>query len=168
MGYCLTQSQNKPYPGDYWLLQQGNTCCLWHTRQCGTQIESDWHTKGTNQRLFKISFSTFSQICPNWDQSDKILGNPHILGLRSVTGMVGLAPKWDRLASNGTNPGLFPIRFQCIWRGAPNALKSDLKKPQISPIWGQSDPLWGQTYQSLVSAQTNEHLINNSTWKQGW
>ena len=35
---------------------------------------------------------------------------------------------------NGTNPGLFQIRFQCIWRPAPNALKSDLKKPRICPI----------------------------------
>ena len=49
-------------------------------------------------------------------------------------GMVGLAPKWVRLAPNGTNPG------------APNALKSDLKKPRICPIWSQSDPLWSQTY----------------------
>ena len=31
-------------------------------------------------------------------------------------------------------------------RGAPNALKSDLKKPRICPIWGLSDPLWSQTY----------------------
>ena len=30
-------------------------------------------------------------------------------------GMVGLAPKWVRLAPNGTNPGLFQIRFQYIW-----------------------------------------------------
>ena len=30
------------------------------------------------------------------------------------------------------------IRQGC---GAPNALKSDLKKPRICPIWGQSDPL---------------------------
>ena len=35
-----------------------------------------------------------------------------------AAGMVGLAPKWVRLAPNGTNPGLFQIRFQCIWRGA--------------------------------------------------
>ena len=25
-------------------------------------------------------------------------------------------------------------------------LKSDMKKPRICPIWGQSDPLWSQTY----------------------
>ena len=49
-------------------------------------------------------------------------------------GMVGLAPKWVRLAPNGTNPGLFQIRFQCIWRGAPKALKSDLKKPGFVPF----------------------------------
>ena len=30
--------------------------------------------------------------------------------------------------------------------GAPNALKSDPKKPRICPIWGKSDPLWSQTY----------------------
>ena len=33
-----------------------------------------------------------------------------------VAGMVGLAPNWVRLSPNGTNPGLFQIRFQCIWR----------------------------------------------------
>ena len=38
-------------------------------------------------------------------------------------GMVGLAPKWVRLAPNGTNPGFFQIRFH-------------LKKPQICPILG--------------------------------
>ena len=60
---------------------------------------------------------------------------------QSGPGMVGLAPKWVRLAPNGTNPGLFSA-------GAPNALKSDLKKPRICPIWGQSDPR--QTYHPWV------------------
>ena len=55
-------------------------------------------------------------------------------GCLCVARMVGLAPKWVRLAPNGTNPGLFQIRFQCIWRPAQNALKSDLKKPGICPI----------------------------------
>ena len=32
-----------------------------------------------------------------------------------ITGMVGLAPKWVILAPNGTNPGLFQIRFQYTW-----------------------------------------------------
>ena len=31
------------------------------------------------------------------------------------TGMVGLASKWVRFAPNGTNSGLFQIRFQYIW-----------------------------------------------------
>ena len=39
----------------------------------------------------------------------------HEVGV-SRTGMVDLAPKWVRLAPNGTNPGLFQIRFQSIWR----------------------------------------------------
>ena len=51
--------------------------------------------------------------------------------------MVGLAPKWVRLAPIGTNPVFFQIRFHCIWP----SLNSDLKKPRICPIWGQSDPL---------------------------
>ena len=29
-----------------------------------------------------------------------------------ASGVLGLAPKWLRLAPNGTNPGLFQIRFQ--------------------------------------------------------
>ena len=28
------------------------------------------------------------------------------------------------------------------WCGAPKCTKSDLKKIQICPIWGQSDPIW--------------------------
>ena len=51
-------------------------------------------------------------------------------------GMVGLAPKWARLASNGSDPGLFQNIFQYIWLNEPNVLKSDLKKSRICPIWG--------------------------------
>ena len=42
-----------------------------------------------------------------------------------TAGMVGLDPNWVRLAPE-----------------APNALKSDLQKPRICPIWGHSDPIW--------------------------
>ena len=69
-------------------------------------------------------------------------------------GMEGLAPKWVRLAPNGTNPGLFRSDFSAFeigpkWdksRGffrsdfsafgalAPNALKSDLKSPEFVPF----------------------------------
>ena len=36
----------------------------------------------------------------------------------SQTGMVGLTPKWVRLALNGTNPRLFQIRFSSFWFGS--------------------------------------------------
>ena len=52
--------------------------------------------------------------------------------------MVGLASKWVRLAPIGINPGLFQIRFQCIWR--PRWSK---KVPDMSHL-GQAEPLWGQ------------------------
>ena len=49
----------------------------------------------------------------------------------SITaGMVGLATKWVRLAQNGTNPGLFQIRFQCIWRGGA----------KCTDIWSEKAP----------------------------
>ena len=67
-----------------------------------------------------------------------LAGFLHVVIRISWPGMVGLSPKWLRLAPNGTNPGLFQM--------ATNALKSDLKKSRICLIWGQSDPLWSQTY----------------------
>ena len=48
----------------------------------------------------------------------------------TIPEMVGLAPKWVRLAPNGTNPGLFQIRFQCIWRGCA----------KCTEIWSQKAP----------------------------
>ena len=59
------------------------------------------------------------------------------------TGLTVLATKWARLAPNGTNPGLFQIRFQYIWLDEPNVLKSDhekvpdLSKPTI-PVTGRT------------------------------
>ena len=44
-------------------------------------------------------------------------GQEHPVFVYAMPGMVGLALKWVRLAPNGTNPGIFQIRFQCIWRG---------------------------------------------------
>ena len=62
--------------------------------------------------------------------------------------MVGLAPKWVRLAQDGTNPGVFfrsgSENFGSLKKRIQNVLKSDLKKSQICPIWGQSDPHWAQ------------------------
>ena len=48
----------------------------------------------------------------------------------SLAGMVDLDLKSVRLAQNGQ-----------IGSPSQNVLKSDLKKSQICPIWGQSDPL---------------------------
>ena len=46
--------------------------------------------------------------------------------------------------------GFLRSDFSAFGAGAPNALKSDLRKPRICPIWGQSDPLWSQTYHPWV------------------
>ena len=81
-----------------------------------------------------------------WIKPPSIIHSIHTWPIASRTRMVGLALKGVRLAPNGTNPGLFQIRFQCIWRPAPNALKSDRKKPRICPIWGQFD----QTYHPWI------------------
>ena len=64
----------------------------------------------------------------------------------STVRKVGLAPKWVRLDPNGTIRGFIRSDFSAFGAPAPNALKSDLKKPCICPIWGQSDSLWSQTY----------------------
>ena len=45
------------------------------------------------------------------------------------TEMSDLVSALARLASNGTNVGLFKIRF-----GEPKCIKSDLKKSQICPM----------------------------------
>ena len=50
----------------------------------------------------------------------ELRGRTYMAGRQS--GMVGLVPKWVRLAPDGTNPGLFQIRFQYIWLIEPNVL----------------------------------------------
>ena len=72
-----------------------------------------------------------------------------------TAGMVGLAPNWVRLVPNGTNPGLFQIRFQYIWLYEPNVLKCDLKKSWICPILGQSEPIWSQTYHPCMTVTSH-------------
>ena len=47
----------------------------------------------------------------------------------NIARLPDLAPKWVRLAPNGTNPGNFQIT------------ESDLKISGICPIWGQSGPI---------------------------
>ena len=59
-------------------------------------------------------------------------------------------PNWVRLAPNWTNLGLFKISFSTFWLGEPKCTETDLKKTQICPIWGQSDPIWMANLSSLV------------------
>ena len=64
-----------------------------------------------------------------------------------VAGMVGLTPKVGQIGTQiGQIRDFFRSDFSAFGAPAPYALKSDLKKPRICPIWGQSDPLWSQTY----------------------
>ena len=114
------------------------TCVLCVGNVCMDRQQEEWVRWGDVKRLLSMScvplscllqFSSvpFLSFLFSWLMTSQYI----------ESGMVGLTPKWDRLSPNGTNPGLFQIRF---------ALKSDLKKPRICPIWGQSDPLWSQTY----------------------
>ena len=48
---------------------------------------------------------------------------------------------WVRLAPNGTNLGLFKISFSTFWLAEPKCTERDLKKSQICPIRGDSDPI---------------------------
>ena len=60
---------------------------------------------------------------------------------------------WVRLAPNGTNPGLFQIIFQCIWRRG----QSDLKKTRICPIWG---PIWPTLDPNLPSLLAGRRMTS--------
>ena len=50
----------------------------------------------------------------------------------SKVGQIG--PKWDK-------SGTFHIRFQYIWHGAPNVLKSDMKSPGFVPFRANLTPI---------------------------
>ena len=54
---------------------------------------------------------------------------PYYIPTTSQLGMVGgSAPKWVRLAPNGTNPGLYQIRFQYIWLPSLVSIQLSLKE----------------------------------------
>ena len=69
--------------------------------------------------------------------------------------MLGLAPKWVRLAPNGTNPGLFQIGFQCqmhwnlIW-----------KRPGFVPF----EPIWPTLEPNLASLLTPVSVASPPWW----
>ena len=51
-----------------------------------------------------------------------------------------------RFVSNRTTLGLFKISFSTFWLIEPKCIETDLKKSQICPIWGQSDPFRMSNY----------------------
>ena len=59
--------------------------------------------------------------------------------------------------------GFFRSDFSAFGAPAPKALKSDLKKPRICLIWGQSDPLWSQTYHPwlLVTSECRGQSVSH-------
>ena len=116
---------------------------------------------GTYLGMFKITDPKCTETglknsptCPIWSQTDTIwMASLTSLPTDSLhdepcqlsdAGMVGLDPKWFRLAPNGTNPGLFQIRFQCILR--PRAKCTEIwseNTPDLShlgPIWPTLEP----------------------------
>ena len=82
----------------------------------------------------------------------------------NTPGMVGLAPKWVRLAPNGTNPGLFQIRFQCIWRrGAKCTEIWSEKAPDLSHF----EPIWPTLEPNLPSLQWSVSA-GMADWASNW
>ena len=52
---------------------------------------------------------------------------------------------WDK---SGTFQ--YRISFSTFWLTEPKCTETDLKKSQICPIWGHSDPIWKANLTSLV------------------
>ena len=113
------------------------------------------HSRPTTIWPFNLFEFVSWSVIPRVDVGEKRLNNrPTVL----YTDMSGLDPNWVRLAPNEKNLGffkaqfqyflarpkktnlrLFKITFSIFWRRAPKYTETDLKKFQISPIWGQSD-----------------------------
>ena len=76
---------------------------------------------------------------------------------------------WLQIGSDwpqmGQIRGFFRSDFSALGAGAPNALESDLKKPRICPIWGQSHPLWSQTYHLCIKLTSlGSHCPDPPPW----
>ena len=75
-----------------------------------------------------------------------------------------LATKWVKLASNGTNPELFQIRFQYILKGTETWSEKVPDLSHLGPIWptlgvkptipGQSSPKHWTVNVMVISART--------------
>ena len=89
-----------------------------------------------------------SSQCNEWRQS--VLSS-----LLRGAGWPDLYPKWVKLTPNGTNPGIFQIRFSTFGSVEPNVLNLIWKKsPDLSHL-GQFDPLWGQNWPPSLVWQWN-------------
>ena len=96
-------------------------------------------TKGRN----KIMFSRAMSMCDKTRPKPRPSSQPRI----SKSG-----PKWVRLAPNGTNPGLFQIRFSTFWLGELNLIWTS---PGFLPFGPKSDiPVW-----STFPAIWHKHFI---------
>ena len=45
---------------------------------------------------------------------------------------------------------------QIVLKCAPKRTETDLKKSQICPIWGQSDPIWMPNLRSLIGSWVSQ------------
>ena len=91
-----------------------------HNLLCGSTYRKSGKInvqKNLSISRYLVSLTSCSDCCPHTNQSHENMVTCNRCCSQNLSGMVGLAPKWVRLAPNGTNPGLFQIRFQCIWRG---------------------------------------------------
>ena len=89
-----------------------------------------------------LSLTHILIISCHWQNDDRFIPlSNQTVAIIDITD-VGFCPKVARLAPNGTYPGLFQIRFN---------YKSDLKESMICPIWGQTDPLRGQTWHTCMT-----------------
>ena len=103
---------------------------------------------GTNPGLFHMRFQ---YISAHWEKVPDLfryvpfrpifypksdIPDWFVSTLWSDTRRPDLAPKWVRLDPNGTNQGIFQIRFSTFWLGEPKCTESDLKNPRICPICG--------------------------------
>ena len=81
----------------------------------------------------------------------KIIGNNgrHLKLYQSVHDSirdVRFKPKVVRLATKGSNPGLFRSDFSIFWRNESKCTETWSEKTRISPIWDQSDLVWFQIW----------------------
>ena len=114
-----------------------------------TSYKGELRSQPTNCKMYKLYMNKWyrnklrvylqgnEQIESHWQINVQLDSEP-LEGILSL-GMPIFAPKWVRLAPNGTNPRLFQIRFQYILVSRPKCTEiwsekvSDLS--HLGPIW---------------------------------